>query len=149
MTMSLRTAWTVAAVSLVIASTAFVSVAGGAQDARTLVRSHPPISASAPCGGHAKVGVRLAHVNGPKKPDLLRVTVSRARPNSRWDLRVAQYQFDQGSVNQYPVQHTDAHGQWVVRDDASKGYLRIDVLATSRGGQVCQLGISGRVSPLP
>jgi hypothetical protein len=149
MTMPAKTAWTVTGVSLVIASTAFVSVAGGADGARTLASSHPPITASAPCGGNATVEVRLAHVDGATNPDRVRVHVRQARPYSRWHLHVAQYQFDQGSVTVFPVQHADAHGQWVVRDDAFKGYSRIEVLATSRGGQVCQLGIAGRVSPLP
>jgi hypothetical protein len=144
-----RTAWTVAGVSLVMASTAFVCVAGGADGARTLARSHPPITAWAPCGGDATVEVRLAHADGTMNPDRVRVHVRQARPNSRWRLHVAQYQFDQGSVTVFPVQHADAHGQWVARDAASKGYSRIEVQATSRGGQVCRLSIAGRVSPLP
>jgi hypothetical protein len=149
MTMPLRTGWTVAGVSLVIASTAFVSVAGGADGARTVARSDLPITASAPCSGRATVEVRLAHVDGPTNPDHVSVHVRQAGPNSRWHVHVAQYQFDLGSVTVFPVQHADAHGQWVVRDEASKGYLRIEVMATSRAGQVCQLGIAGRVSPLP
>ena len=144
-----RTASIVAGICLVIASTAFVAVAGGADGARTLARSHPPITASAPCGGDATVEVRLAHVDGATNPDRVRVHVRQARPNSRWHLHVAQYHFDQGSVTVFPVQHADARGQWVVRDDAFKGYSRIEVSSTSRGGQVCHIGIAGRVSPLP
>jgi hypothetical protein len=147
--MSPRAALTAAAVSVVITSAVLLSPGGGAQGSQTLARSSPTITAAAPCSGHAAVEVRLAHVDGATNPDRVAVHVRQARPNSRWHLHVAQYQFDLGSVTVFPVQHADAHGQWVARDDAFKGYLKIEVLATSRGGQVCRLGITGRVSPLP
>ena len=146
MTSKLLWRWT--AVSVVAAAVGVPGLASAAQPTRVLAAADASMSASAPCSNNADVAVRVSHTDGAPEPDRYWVRVRDARPHSRWELTVAQYQGDSGDVSLYPVQSANDRGRWVAGDAALRGYITVDVWAKSRAGQVCKVSLSGRVSRL-
>jgi hypothetical protein len=140
--------WHWTAVPVIAAALAVPSLAIGSQTSHVLAATGTSMSASAPCGNKADVTVRVTHRDGAAEPDRYRVSVREARPHSRWELQVSQYQGDSGSVARYPIQIANNRGRWLTGDAAERGYITVDVWAKSRAGQVCKVSLSGRVSRL-
>jgi hypothetical protein len=146
--MASKRSWHWTAVPVVAAALAVPSLAHATQPSHVLAATGTSMSASAPCTNKADVTLRVTHRDGAPQPDRYRVSVRDAKPYSRWELVVSQYQGDSGGVARYPIQIADSWGRWMTGDAAERGYITVVVWAKSRAGQVCKISLSGRVSRL-
>lgn len=106
--MNRLTALTMIAASTLVAgsvSTHASSPAGGGGDGH-----RRPITVGAACEGPASVALRLASNDEPHQGPKLTLTLSGARPGSRWQVSFEEYSGDSGSVGGGPVR-TDDQGR--------------------------------------
>ncbi len=110
-------------------------------------KKRPPITATAPCSGSASVYVKLIDNPEAGQPDRLKVGLYDARPHRRWNLSVTVSKSDH-VIGEASFPRTDAEGEWTHRTRGASGFQRIEVDARARrSGQVCEVGLSGRVAP--
>jgi len=138
---------TVAAVTAAAAVTlvGFTQLAQAIGEPAAEPRSARSIAAAAPCSGPARVSVRMTDSADEHEADRLRIEVSRARPGSRWTLSIHTYEGDNGHVATYPAQKANDKGRWIAHGSGQHFYVEVDVFATSRAGQACEVSLEGQV----
>lgn len=123
-------------------------VAAADEPPTPVARTRPAVYTSAPCTGVADLRVRLHDDPADNRFDRLRVRLTGAAPDRRWQLQIRRTDGDSESVGVAALT-TSSHGGWSLRDELPLGRNILEFRAERRDrqGQRCAVDLTAQVSP--